>query len=125
MNFFKDEPPSRPPEDVLEANLLDALWEDYCRTGERDYLTLFIRRGGDIGDQETRNIIADLIDSASKNPGGKTVMANIRFYRGVCKLMDYDKMKKTKAIELLADVEGTSVEAGWSRYRSGEKLENC
>jgi hypothetical protein len=100
--------------------LLDGLWDDWCQTGDIDYLRLYIRRGGDIDDQEIRDLLADLI--VSKNPGGSMPMENIRFYNHVRKLMDVNGMGKTEAVDFVAEQEGIS--NGWDRYKAGEKRTN-
>lgn len=109
-------------EENLTAVLLEGLWDDYCRTDDLDFLILFIRRGGDISDQNTRNIIADLLENPPENPGGSISMENIRFYNHVRMLMDIDRMGKTKAVEYVAKLEGISTSGGWTRFNAGEKL---
>lgn len=103
----------------LRALLLDDLWFQWCRTKDINCLKLFIRRGGNIDDHETRDLIADLIEK--KNPGGAMPMEAIRFYNHVNMLVDVKGMNKTTAVEFIAKQEGIS--NGWDRYERGEELE--
>jgi hypothetical protein len=130
--MMDEEPSIKGPEKLTEkeqekareehemGNHFDGLWDDWCRTGDHDYLRLYIRRGGDIDDQETRNLLASLI--APKNPGGSMPMENIRFYNHVRMLMDVEGMKKTAAINQVCKLEG--IPNGWDRFKKGEELAN-
>ena len=75
----------------LNDVFLDGLWERFFITNNPADLAVFVRNSGDIDDQRTRDIIADLLDTAPhKNPGGAKHRENIDFYLAVRGMMRGD-----------------------------------
>lgn len=135
------------PEWHEKDNYLDMLWERFFITKNPADLSAFVRYGGDISDQETRDTIANILDTAPyKNPGGAKYMENIEFYLAVKEMMNIgDKhsvtkgdnikkytpeelrasckpLEKTAAVNRVAAKAGISASAGWDRFRAGERF---
>ena len=84
---------------------------------------MFVRLGGDIGAQERRDIIADLLENTPhKNPGGAKPEENIETYLAIRKLMAFEVMDKSPAIERMAVEKNIAPQSCWDRYNAGAKL---
>jgi hypothetical protein len=102
---------------------LDGEWESFCITGNPSYLSNFVRYGGDISDQKTRDIVANELAAAPyKNPGGAKPEENIWTYMDVQWLMTFSRMKKTAAIAQVAKDKNIEPQSCRGRYDSGAAL---
>ena len=111
------------PEQHLKEVYLDGLWEKFCLIGKPADLAMFVRLGGDIGAQERRDIIADLLENTPhKNPGGAKPEENIETYLAIRKLMAFEVMDKSPAIERMAVDKNIAPQSCWDRYNAGAKL---
>ena len=123
MTDTKQEPPLTDEERYLKDVYLDGLWEKFCLIGKPADLARFVRFGGNIDVQERRDIIADLLEATPhKNPGGAKPEENIETYLDVTKLMAFELIDKTPAIERIALEKNIAPQSCWDRYRAGAKL---
>ena len=74
-------------EDHLLQEHLDHIWDQYSITRNPTFLAAFVRLGGDISDEETRNLIADLLETAKFKHSRARPNANASFYLDVKELV--------------------------------------
>ena len=136
---------------TLYFDYLDGLWQEFFFTGDLEKLAEFVKKGGDIDEFGLREAIAEMIMAEPvKNPGGAIDHINIAFYMAVCGRMNsfriktvkgepasetsvdplslseqksqLEHVKKTPAINALAEEWGIERPTAWTRYEKGKKL---
>ncbi|MFT6580938.1 MAG: hypothetical protein ACJAU6_001368 [Alphaproteobacteria bacterium] len=111
------------PQDDYLDQYLDSVWESFFYTKNPSFLANFVRHGGDISDTKTREIVANVLDTAPyKNPGGAKPEENIDTYVSVQQLMTFRHLKITPAIEQVAEIKNIAPQSCWDRYNSGAAL---
>ena len=82
---------------------LDSLWDAWCLFRSPNALADFVRHGGNIDKEDTRNDIADILEGVHfKNPGGAKPKEQVEFYLGVLHLMTFGQQNEDD-LNVLAD----------------------
>jgi len=116
-------------EEHLKEDHFNALLDYFCITEDPAALAVYVRAGGDIGDQKTRELIASLLDKVPYKHSRTRSFAeeSMETYLAVEMLRVYEPgLSVPKAIERFADERSTdehdlSEETVRSRYKKGKK----
>jgi hypothetical protein len=133
MSFFKQRPLTPTDEAAQEDHLkrlhLDELWEHFFFTRNPAALASFVRQGGDISDQETRDLIANLLDEVKFKHSRARPIFQADYYMAVKELLrqgvigvNGKPISQAEAIRQAAEKTGISEKAGISRFSAGKAL---
>ena len=133
MTFIKQRPLTTVEKAEYEDHLLevhlDGLWEQFLITRHPATLASFVRLGGDITDQKTRDLIANHLDKVTFKHSRAKPNLKIDFFMAVRNLLrqgtkdDNGKpISEAEAIRRTADNVGVSEKAGITRFSAGKAL---
>jgi hypothetical protein len=105
---------------------LDSLWEDFRISRHPAMLAEYVRAGGDIGDQETRNLIANLLETVKPKHTRAHSQQQVDFYIAIKKIMRKNPgISRNEAFRLFmgnADAASDELKTVQSNYAAGAKL---
>jgi hypothetical protein len=106
------------------AMYLDSLWEDFRISRHPVVLATFVRAGGDIGDQETRDLIADLLETLKPKHTRAHSQKQTDFYIATKEVMrENPTVSRNEAFRIMTGKkEGDDLKTEQARYAAGAKL---
>ena len=110
-------------EEHLKEMYFSALWDDFSVTEDPMALAVYIRAGGDVDDQKTRELIASLLDKVPykrtrTRPFAHDSMETYLAVEMLCRVL---KLSLPKAIVQYSEKHELSDETVKSRYKTGKK----
>lgn len=105
---------------------LNGLWDDFRITRHPAILAAFIRAGGDIGDQKTRELIADLLETVRPKHTRAQPLGQIDFFMATKEMMGKNPtISRNEAFRLLTGKTGAAADelkTEQAQYEAGAKL---
>lgn len=107
----------------LKETHFSALWDDFCITEDPASLAVYVRAGGEVGDQKVRDLVADLLDKLpyKRTRTRRSAHKNIEAYLAIELLRCNLKISQPKAIVRYSIDHDLSDETVKSRYKAGKK----
>ena len=103
---------------------LDGLWDEFFINRHPSLLASFVRQGGDIDDQETRNLIADLLETVTHKHSRAQSQSQVDFYMAVKEVMREHNLSSRDAAfrQMTGKKKGDNLKTEQARYAAGAKL---
>jgi hypothetical protein len=103
---------------------LDVLWEDFRVSRHPAILANYVRTGGDISDQGTRNLIADLLETVKPKHTRAHSQQRVDFYMATKKEMrEHNLSSRNEAFRRMKGKKmGDDLKTEQAMYTAGAKL---